>query len=96
VTEIIWTGPALRDYRNIIERLNDLNPSASHRIEGAVLRRVTQLEAHPKIGRAGRVAGTRELLITRMPYLIIYELQDDDNAALILRVLHGAQRWPPK
>ena len=39
----------------------------------------------------GRVAGTRELLIPRTPYLAAYLV--DGDTVRILRVLHGTQMW---
>ncbi len=56
--------------------------------------RVGRLAEQTEIGRPGRVKGTRELVITRTPYIVVYRL--DDGVVHIERVLHGAQRWPPK
>jgi toxin ParE1/3/4 len=46
----------------------------------------------PDSGRTGRVAGTRELVIPRTPYVAAYLIEGD--TVRILRVLHGAQMWP--
>jgi toxin ParE1/3/4 len=46
----------------------------------------------PESGRIGRIAGTRELVIPRTPYIAAYVVLDDK--VRILRVLHGAQIWP--
>jgi toxin ParE1/3/4 len=46
----------------------------------------------PRLGRPGRVGGTRELVITGTPYIAAYRL--GPQRAEVLRVLHGAQRWP--
>lgn len=50
------------------------------------------LEGSPKLGRLGRVAGTRELIITSTPYVIAYRLLDLEIE--ILRVIHSPMRWP--
>jgi len=42
--------------------------------------------------RAGRVSGTREMVV-RSNYVVIYT--EDTCAVTILRVLHAAQQWPP-
>jgi toxin ParE1/3/4 len=44
------------------------------------------------MGRPGRVQGTRERVITGTPYLVVYRVRHEVE---ILRVLHGAMRWPP-
>lgn len=54
---------------------------------------VVHLALHPYSARRGRVAGTRELVVPRTPYLIVYRIEQ--KAVVILRVLHGAQDWPP-
>ncbi|WP_163579795.1 type II toxin-antitoxin system RelE/ParE family toxin, partial [Klebsiella pneumoniae] len=46
----------------------------------------------PESGRPGRVAGTRELVITGTPYVAAYAVTAE--TIRILRVLHGTQRWP--
>lgn len=54
---------------------------------------VSQLVRMPRSGRAGKVAVTRELVVPRTPYVIVYRVYTD--RVVILRLLHGAQRWPP-
>jgi toxin ParE1/3/4 len=46
---------------------------------------------YPLAGREGRVPGTRELAVTRTPYVIPYRICGDEIQ--ILAVIHGAQRW---
>ncbi len=46
------------------------------------------------MGRAGRVPGTRELLIPGTPYIIPYRVRA--GAVEILRVFHAARRWPER
>ncbi|PIW88418.1 MAG: type II toxin-antitoxin system mRNA interferase toxin, RelE/StbE family, partial [Nitrospirae bacterium CG_4_8_14_3_um_filter_44_28] len=42
----------------------------------------------------GRVEGTRELVISGLPYIIPYRVKN--NTIEILRVLHAARKWPTK
>jgi toxin ParE1/3/4 len=48
----------------------------------------------PNSGRLGRVPNTRELVVTGSPYFLPYRIAGE--AIHILRVLHGAGRWPGK
>jgi toxin ParE1/3/4 len=50
--------------------------------------------AKPAIGRPGRVPGTRELVVPRTPFIVPYRLQR--NTLQILRIFHGARRWPER
>lgn len=48
----------------------------------------------PKLGRFGRMKGTRELVISRTPFIAVYHLPDPQHVE-ILRLLHSSQNWPP-
>ena len=96
MTSVRWTRSAQRDYRNIIEWLSDRNPAAAARVADAIDSRISMLAKRPRLGRIGRIEGTRELVISRTPYLVIYELDDANERIIVLRLLHTAQRWPPK
>lgn len=57
------------------------------------------LSIHPKAGRLGRLEGTRELVISNVPFIVIYRVAQSNTDALqhelqILRVMHDAQLWP--
>ena len=43
-------------------------------------------------GCYGRLENTRELVIPRLPYPVVY--QTFEECLIVLNVLHGAQRWP--
>ena len=44
------------------------------------------------MGRLGRVPGTRELVTPRTPFIVPYKLEGE--VIQVLRVFHGARRWP--
>ena len=50
------------------------------------------LEDLPLIGKPGRIAGTRELVVPATPYVVAYRIEDE--VIQILAIMHGAQRWP--
>jgi len=53
---------------------------------------VQQLATFPMSGRTGRVAGTRELVISNSPFIAAYGIEKD--RIVILAIYHGAQQWP--
>jgi toxin ParE1/3/4 len=52
------------------------------------------LADHPNIGRPGRIAGTRELVVTRVSYILPYRVRE--GAVEVLRVFHTARQWPKR
>ena len=68
------------------------NPNAANRIASALLEAVERLVKLPSLGRPGRVAGTRELVVPGTPYIIPYRLRGDRLE--VIAVFHGRQKWP--
>jgi toxin ParE1/3/4 len=75
--------------RAAYEFIRERNPVAARRIAEDLLAAGDSLAELPNRGRPGSASGTRELVIVR-PYIIVYEVRDD--AVIILRIWHGAQR----
>ena len=81
---------ALRDLEEIHSYIAaDDGPAAS-----AVIRRirasVQRLELFPYSGRESRIAGTFELVVPGLPYIVAYTVEDDDID--IRAIYHGARK----
>ena len=87
-----WSVLALADRDAIFDYIEAQNPRAAARIDTRISNAVDLLARFPEMGRIGRVEGTRELVISRTPYIAAYQITGD--TVRILRVLHGAQLWP--
>jgi toxin ParE1/3/4 len=46
----------------------------------------------PNRGRSGQVSGTREIVLAPLPFVVVYQVDDEVQ---VLRILHAAQQWPP-
>ena len=90
--QIVWRRQAERDLMHVFEFIFEHNPGAAHHLCDLIERRVRQLADHPHLGRKGRVAGTRELVIAGTPYIVAYRVTR--GRIDILAVIHGARRWP--
>lgn len=91
---IIWRRQAEADLASVFDYLIEHDPDAVLRMYATIRQRVELLADFPSLGRAGRVADTRELVIARTPYIIAYTVDSRIDAVIVLRVLHGAQLWP--
>jgi toxin ParE1/3/4 len=91
--KIIWSPEAIDDLAALRAYISRDNPAAARRVALHLLEMVeTTLAENPHIGRPGRVPGTREFVIDKTPYIVPYRVKD--NALQILRIYHGARRWP--
>ena len=89
----IWSPEAIDDLAALREFIELDDPAAAHRVALHIVENIeTLLPANLKMGRPGRVPGTRELVIPNTPYIVPYRVID--NTIQILRVYHGARRWP--
>ncbi len=91
---IRWTALARADALAIFDYVVARNPRAALRLIDEIDDGVRGLVAYPRIGRPGRRPDTRELVISGTPYVVAYRLKGSEIQ--ILRVLHGARRWPEK
>ena len=91
---IVWYPSALDDLESLRTSVAQDDPGSAAVIAQRILDAVETLAEFPQRGRLGRVAGTRELVVPRTPYIVAYRVSDD--VIELLRVLHGAQRWPSR
>ena len=90
--KVAWSVFALSDRDGIFTHIEADNPAAAIAVDERIVAAIRGLRDFPESGRPGRVTGTRELVIVGTPYVAAYQLNND--TIRILRVLHGAQRWP--
>lgn len=89
--QIRWTTPAFNDLERITDFLLSENPTVARDVVNAITQRVAELSNFPELGRAGEIGDTRELPLTRFPYVIVYRV--GSNAVEVLHIFHGAQDW---
>lgn len=88
--KLAWKRTALRDREHIMEFIARDKPLAAIAWDEKLEQSAERLLLQPRMGRSGRVPGTRELVI-HPNYILVYR---ETAAKLeILRVLH-AQKWP--
>ena len=91
--KLLWTPEAIEDRESIYDYIETNNPVAALDFDELFETKASRLVDHPKLGRPGRVAGTRELVV-HQHYLLIYDLTTDE--VRILRALHTARQWPAR
>lgn len=86
-----WREAARADLLSIVDYISDDNVDAAMTLLGDIETKAAQLVDNPKLYQAGRIEGTREMLVRRN-YIVVYA--EDAGVVTILRVLHAAQMWP--
>ena len=85
-----WTTLAAKDLYRIVQRIQQDNSTAAARVATTVYDGCNNLKIFPNRGRAGRIAGTRELIFSGLPHISSIE----DQVVEVLRLYHAAQDWP--
>ncbi len=83
---IRWLSSALAELAHIYEYIARDNSKAAARVFVQIRKATRQLATFPETGRPGHVAGTRELVVSGLPYVVVYRVTGD--AVEILRVVH--------
>ncbi|MGL5839809.1 MAG: type II toxin-antitoxin system RelE/ParE family toxin [Sphingorhabdus sp.] len=88
---LIWRLSAADQLDDIIGYIADRSPIASYELEARVKLAAERLCESPFIGRPGRLAGTREMIV-HPNYIMIYTVSE--TFVTVLRVLHARQQYP--
>jgi addiction module RelE/StbE family toxin len=90
-----YTRRARRHLDAIAEYIADRNPAAARRVGERIREAVSLLGDLPYIGREGVLAGTRELVVPGLPYVVVYRVDiAEQETVVLLGVYHGAQLRP--
>lgn len=90
---IRWTKAATSDLTKIGDYLETHEgPFLARRVTQTICNSVQDLASFPQMGRLGRIPETRELIIQRFPYLVVYQRRD--KVIWIVRLLHTSKKFP--
>jgi addiction module RelE/StbE family toxin len=88
--KIRWYSEAIQDLVAFREYIRRDNPQAASFVGQRILQVVSLLKDQLALGRLGRVEGTRELIVSGLPFTIPYRVRHKEIQ--ILRVLHQSRR----
>ena len=87
-----WFRHALLDLEEIETYIAKDNPAVAVDVILKIIKAVSLLKEQQGIGRAGRVPGTKELVVPDLPYIVPYRVKDGE--VQVLRVYHTSRKWP--
>lgn len=91
MSRVRWTIRALRRLDQIGAFIAKDNPNAAARVVARIVSAADNLAEQPAMGRIGRIRGTRELVLTDIPYLVPYRVVGREIE--IITVMHASQKW---
>jgi len=89
-----WLRKAVRNLDEEATTIASDDAKAARHVVERVVSAVAMLADQPGLGRAGRVPGTRELIVKKTRYIVPYRVRG--QTVEILRVLHTSRRLPEK
>jgi addiction module RelE/StbE family toxin len=89
---VIWTPEAEQDRADIWDYIEADDHGAAVRMDVLFGEAAARLASHPRMGRTGKIPGTRELIPHRS-YRLVYEI--DGDTVWVLALVHTARQRPP-
>lgn len=66
-------------------------PRSADSVIDRLLESTERLGRFPYIGRVGRAPNTYELVVPGLPYIVVYQVDADDDEVIVVGVFHAAQ-----
>ncbi|MBY5842425.1 type II toxin-antitoxin system mRNA interferase toxin, RelE/StbE family [Rhizobium leguminosarum] len=88
--KLVWRAKAESDRKKAIQFITDQNVGAAISQLDEIERQTDLLIDQPEIDRPGRIDGTRELIISRTSFIVIYRVGQKIKQVEILRLVRGA------
>jgi addiction module RelE/StbE family toxin len=89
--KVVFDPRAAEDIERIHEFIAADSPVNARAVVDRILTSIEKLGAFPAMARAGRVEGTREWVIPRLPYIAVYKVDEERDILTVIAVFHGAQ-----
>ncbi len=80
---------ALADVTALHDYIAKDNPRAAKRTVQRIHNSVDRLKQFPRMGREGPVYGTRELVVSGLPYIVVYEVTTE--LVDVIAVFHASE-----
>lgn len=88
-----WLPKAIQNRDQQIDYIAQRDPLAAISQGDEIERQTKSLVGTPPIsGRPGRKPGTRELVISKTPFVAVFRIKG--QTIQIMRLLHSSQQWP--
>jgi toxin ParE1/3/4 len=89
--KLFYDDQALADLENIFNWIAQDSPPTAKIVVDRLFSSTELLISFPFMGHVGRTPGTFEWVVPRLPYIVVYEIDQAQERVVVTAVLHGAR-----
>ncbi len=92
--QVKWLNKALQNLDDEAEYIAKDDPAAARQMAQRIITAINLLPENPALGHAGRIHGTRELVVPDTRYIVPYRVRPRLQRIEVLRVFHTSRCLP--
>jgi toxin ParE1/3/4 len=89
--KVVIRDRARADLDHIFDRIAADRPVVAETVIERILRSIELLGGFPRMGRRGRLPTTYERVVTGLPYIVVYRINEAADEVSVVSVVHAAQ-----
>ena len=89
--KLVFDDRALADLEGIYRWIAQDSPASAKAVVDRLFGSIELLISFPFMGHAGHVPDTFEWVVPRLPYIVVYEVDQAREQVIVMAVFHGAQ-----
>jgi len=89
--ELVFDDQAIVDLEGIFNWIAQDSPAAARKVTDRLFESIQLLTSFPFMGHVGHSVGTYEWVVPRLPYIVVYQVDELHRRVVIAAVFHGAQ-----
>ena len=89
--KLVFDDQAIADLEGIYRWIAQDSPVTAKHVVDRLFGSIELLISFPRMGHAGHVSGTFEWVVPRLPYIVVYEVDEPGERVIVTAVFHGAQ-----
>jgi toxin ParE1/3/4 len=89
--KLVYDDRALADLKNIFDWIAQDSPAAARLVADRLFSSIELLISFPFMGHLGRGLDAFEWAVPKLPYVVVYEVDQIRDRVIVTAVFHGAQ-----
>lgn len=90
--KILWSATSVKHLQESVEYIQGQSADGAITVRRRILETVRRIGEMPYSGREGRIEGTREAVVPRTQYIVVYRVSA--QSLDVLGIWHASRLWP--